>query len=266
VLVIGALRRRLPPGLWKAALAPAVFNALGQMLFGMAPYFIGAGLMTFALRMQIIFVAIGAAILFPAERALLRRPAFIGGMALVVIATLLTVTLGPDGVAEADLSDRKVRIGIAMSVGSGIAYAIYALFVRKLMHGMPALTSFAAVSQYTAVLLVVPMLFFAKNLAGVMDHGLQALDLEAWKFGLLILSAVIGIGLGHTMYFFSIARLGVAVSTGVVQLQPIVVSLLSIRLFGEPFTRAQWITGGIAVAGAIWMLAVQHRHAQRTPA
>src|SRR5205807_2586897 len=45
------------------------------------------------------------------------------------------------------------------------------------------------------------------------------------------------------------------------QLQPIIVSLVSIELFNEHFTTGQWITGTLAVMGAACMLVVQHFHA-----
>jgi drug/metabolite transporter (DMT)-like permease len=81
-----------------------------------------------------------------------------------------------------------------------------------------------------------------------------------------VLSAVIGIGLGHTFYFFSIARLGLVISAGVVQLQPITVSIASYFLFGEKLTGWQWTTGLIAVSGAVGMLVMQQRLSRGTPA
>jgi len=59
-------------------------------------------------------------------------------------------------------------------------------------------------------------------------------------------------------YYFSIARLGLAVSAGVVQLQPFFVSIGSLMLFGERLTVPQWLSGGVAVAGAGLVLAMQH--------
>ncbi len=250
VLVMGAARRTLPPNLWRAAMIPSLFNALGQMLFGLAPYLIDPGLMIFSLRVQIVFVAIGAAMLFPGERDLLRRPIFILGMALVLGGSMGTVALKPGGIGFD--TNARVAWGVLVAVGSGLFYAAYALSVRRYMHGMAAFTSFAAVSQITAGLLVVPMLVFARN------HGADPLGLSGSRFGVLVLSAVIGIGLGHTMYFFSIARLGVAVTSGVVQLQPFLVSIGSLFLYDERLTPPQWASGSLAVAGAVVMLAIQH--------
>jgi len=253
VLVVGARRGTLPPGLWRAALVPSVLNIIGQILYGWAPYLLQPGLMTFALRLQIVFVALGAALLFPSERAVLRRPGFLAGLLMVVAGTLATIALKPGGLGLGHVRGGATLAGVLVAVGSGIFYAAYALAVRRWMHAMPAFPAFAAVSQYTAVGLLIPMFVLGAG------HGIMPLGLEPRQLGLLLLSAVIGIGLGHTMYFFSLARLGVAVSSGVVQLQPVLVSVASIRLFAEPFTIAQWWCGALAIAGAIVMLVVQHR-------
>lgn len=253
ILLLHYRRGTTPRGLWKAAFLPSCFNALGQALFALAPYYIDPGLMTFSLRLQIVFVSIGAATLFPLERALLRRPAFLVGLVTVVLATLFTVAARPGAFESVDATDHKTIIGVLCAVGSGFFYACYAITVRRQMSHLPAFTAFAAVSQWTAVFLLVPMLLFAK------DFGVHALDLSGRDFFLLILSAVIGIGLGHTLYFYSIARLGLAVSSGVVQLQPIIVSLASMLIFKEALSTGQWIGGAVAVSGAIWMLVVQHR-------
>ena len=54
---------RLPKQLLRAALVPSLFNAAAQVCFGIAPYFVSAGLMTFSLRIQIVFVTIAAAVI-----------------------------------------------------------------------------------------------------------------------------------------------------------------------------------------------------------
>jgi drug/metabolite transporter (DMT)-like permease len=238
---------RLPKGVWVAALVPALFNTLGQHWFGIAPYKIDPGLMTFALRVHVVFVTVGAALLFAAERRVIKTPAYLGGLAMVMGGTMLTLLLKPGEFGQA------TREGVLLSIGAGASYAAYALSVRKLMVGMNPLLAFAAVSQYTAVALVVVMLVVGK------DHGAGALQLPGWKFGLLVLSSVIGIGMGHTFYFLAIQRLGLAVANGVVQLQPVTVSIASLFLFDERLTGGQWAAGLMAVAGAGVILWAQTR-------
>lgn len=245
-----------PKGLWRAALWPAAFNAAAQVGFGVAPYYISPGLMTFSLRFQIVFVAIAAAIMFPAERAIIRKPMFIAGLCMVLAGTFSTIFLNPGGLGGG------TGWGVALSIASGLGYAGYALAVRKQMHGMNPIVAFAAVSQYTSLVLVILMLLLGKR------SGAAVIELSQSNLWFLALSAIVGIGLGHTFYFFSIARLGLAVSAGVVQLQPITVSVASAILFHEVLTSGQWLTGMIAISGAALMLMTQHfavRKAKITP-
>lgn len=240
-------RGRLPKGVWLAALVPALFNTLGQHWFGIAPYKIDPGLMTFALRVHVVFVTVGAALLFAAERRVIKTPAYLTGLAMVMGGTTLTLLLKPGEFGQA------TREGVLLSIGAGASYAAYALSVRKLMVGMNPLLAFAAVSQYTAVALLIVMFILGK------DHGAMAMHLPGWKFGLLVLSSIIGIGMGHTFYFLAIQRLGLAVANGVVQLQPVTVSIASLFLFDERLSGGQWAAGLMAVAGAGVILWAQSR-------
>lgn len=252
VLAWAAYRKTTPEGLWRAALVPSIFNAAAQVCFGLAPYYIDPGLMTFGLRFQIVFLMIGAAIMFAAERRVIKSPLFMLGIAMLFFGTIATLALKEGGIGTG------TSLGIGLSVCSGMLYAAYALSVRKWMYKMPPFVAFAAVSQYSGAALVVLMLVFAQNKAtGQNDMGASALALAPSTFGWLLVSAIVGIGLGHTLYFASISRLGLAVSSGVVQLQPVTVSILSVILFGEQLSTLQWTTGIAAICGAGLMLAAQ---------
>ena len=89
--------------------------------------------------------------------------------------------------------------------------------------------------------------------------GLSALDLRSDQFLLLLASAVVGIALGHVLFYTSLIRLGVAISAGVLQLPPFLVSGASYFLFEEILTVGQWTGGCVAVIGAALILAVQRR-------
>lgn len=254
VLVWGASRGGLPKGLWRAALVPAIFNSLGQISFTWAHYKIDPALLTFGLRVQIVFVAIGAAVLFVPERRIIRTTGFLAGLVLVFCGTMGTVVLDPG------FGRQATTLGVALAVGSGLCFACYGLSVRYFMHGVNPLQAFAAISQYTAAVMVALMLTRGDR------AGLTALDLPAAQFGLLLLSAVIGIALGHVFYYISIARLGVAVTSGVVQLQPVLVGAATpFFLAGPALTTAQWCTGAVAILGAATILWTQHRLAAKGP-
>lgn len=254
VLIWGLRRNSLPSGIWKRALVPSVFNSIGQVAFAWAHYKIDPGLLTFALRTQIVFVAIGAAILFIPERRIIRSRGFIIGILLVLGGTMTTVALD-DGFGQ-----QATMFGIILALVSGICFAGYALSVRHYMHGTHPLVAFSVISQYTAAAMLGLMFAIGER------QGLLVLAMPPPQIALLLLSAIIGIALGHVFYYASIGRLGVAVSSGVIQLQPVLVSAASVFLFPDAaLSSVQWGTGLIAVAGAGTILYMQHRLRAVTP-
>lgn len=272
VVVWGLSRRSLPKGIWRAALWPSVINCHAQVVFCWAHYKIEPGLLSFGLRSNIVFAVIGAALLFASERRVIRSPVFLAGVLLVVVGTTGTILLGGEG-----LPTGPTLLGVILALAAGAGFAAYALSVRRWMHGINAIQSFAVISLYTAIGMVGTMVLFGE------EHGRLAIDLigqplgEAAagehapfmldQFGMLLLSSLIGIALGHVAYYYAIAKLGVAVSAGVIQLQPFFVSLASLMIFGETLTRWQWSSGTVAVAGATLLLVVQNfiKHEQQTP-
>lgn len=246
LLIAGIIRNKLPPRLFVAAIAPGLINSISQVAFTLAHYKIDPGLLTFGLRAQMVVVAIGAAIMFPLERMVIRRPAFIAGLLFVVLGTAGTIAF------DRDFGSRGNTAGVLLALGAGAGFACYALAVRKCMVGINSMFAFAAISQYTAVSMIALMLIFGDRM------GAAATELPRTEFVWLLVSSVIGIGAGHVLYYISIARLGVAVSSGVIQLQPFCVAILSYVWFGDVLKWNQWAAGGLAVTGAVTMLAVQH--------
>lgn len=243
-------RASRPEGLWRAALVPSLFNAAGQVCFGAAHYLIDPALLTFGLRLQLVFVVTGSALLFPSERKMLADPRYLGGLMLVFSGTLATVIQDPA------FGERAGVLGVGLAVTSGALFAGYGLSVRRYLSGAPPLQAFATVSQYTAFITVGLMLALGQ------DHGAGAPAMGAVPFGLLLLSSFIGIAVGHVAYYAAIQRLGVTASAGVIQLQPVIVAVLVAWLHPEQaLSVGQWLTGLLAVSGASYALWVQGRQA-----
>ncbi|MCA9288486.1 MAG: DMT family transporter [Phycisphaerales bacterium] len=251
VLILGAARKRLPEGLWRKAAWPAVVNSIGQVFFTSAFYHVDSTMAAFGLRSNIICAAIGAAIFFAAERRILASPPFLIGMVMVLAGTGGTLVLD-DGFAQG-----SSPLGILFAVLAGAFYAAYALAVRMCMKGIPTLVSFAAISLYTAGVMIVLMLALGERM------GATAIDLAPTQFVLLLVSSFVGIAMGHVTYYMSIARLGVTVSSGVIQLQPFTVAVASIPIEGKFLSGPQWALGTVAVAGTLVMLVVQNRMSRR---
>ena len=261
LLIVLRARGKWPPGLWKAAMIPALINAGAQVAFTTSFYKIDPALVSFGLRSQMVFTAVGAFVLFPSERAMIKSPIFLAGLACVIGGTgwtLLGEALKGSGAGDASgIAERVSVLGGVLALTAGAGFACYVLAVRKCMNHLGSIVSFAAISQITALVQIVLMLLLGAR------FGAGALDLARGQFGLLLLSAVIGIALGHVFYYVSIKRLGVTVSTGVIQLQPFTVAALSFYWIGERLSSDQWVSGTIAVVGAVLMLVAQQRVLRR---
>lgn len=256
VVLLGWRRGTLPSGIARAAILPALFNSMGQVAFAWSFYKIDPTTATFGLRLQIVFVAVGAYLMFPSERVVLRHPASCMGILLVLGGIGGTIFLAPGATSKMG----EHTFGVVLAISGGLLFACYGLAVRRTMHGFHPVTAFAVISQYTSIVMVALMVGLGRR------SGLEAVDpavLPVSQFGLLLVSAVIGIALGHVFYYISIARLGVAVSSGVIQLQPFCVALGQFALFGNQPTGGQILCGLIAVAGATLLLGVQWRLTRR---
>ncbi len=237
--------------MWKAAIVPSAVNAVGQVAFVWGHYKIDPGLLSFGLRSQLIFVAVGAYLLFPSERKVIRSWGYIIGMLALLGGTTAALLWGKQSIALDE------AWGMILAVTSGMFFAFYGLTVRKYMAGINSVIAFAVISQYTAAVMVILMLVLGKS------AGLSALEMSNNQIILLLFSSVIGIALGHVLYYISIARLGVAVSAGVLQLHPFLVAIGSLFLFQERLALGQWMGGCVAVTGALLMLRQQRIVARR---
>jgi drug/metabolite transporter (DMT)-like permease len=272
VLILAHARNRVPRGLWRAAVAPSIANALGQTLFTYAYYNVDAATATFGLRMQIVFLAVGAYVMFPSERALLRKPQAWIGILLVLGGVVATILLRNDtGTPVVAGAAPNPTLGVIAAIAAGFLFAAYGLLVRKQMHGYHPVTAFAAVSQITAGICVVFMVAFARSpVTDTLDFGMSAFKMSAFAMTMMLVSSVIGIALGHVFYFISIARLGVAVTSGVIQTQPFCVAAAQYAFRGIALATGQWFGGIVAVAGAVMLLHTQwslgRRQAMKTAA
>ncbi|MFQ5504411.1 MAG: hypothetical protein ACE5F1_06385 [Planctomycetota bacterium] len=120
--IVCCLRGRWPEGLLRAAIVPSIVNAIGQVIFVAAHYQIDPGLISFGLRSQMNFAAIGAYLMFSAERPVIRSRGYL-------IGTSGTLLLGEERILAGHVE------GIGLSLFSGLLFAAYGLTVRRYMHG-----------------------------------------------------------------------------------------------------------------------------------
>jgi drug/metabolite transporter (DMT)-like permease len=272
VLLLMARAGNLPASLVRAAWVPVLFNLAGQTCFAWGPALLEPGFFSFVFRVQIIFVTLGAYVLFPAERGMLRAPQYWLGVALVVAGSVglfvfrdatraLVVPAGagaPGGVAG-DAGSGTFALGVAVSLLSGVLFAGYGLSVRRCVGQYAPVAAFGVICQFTALGMVALGVLFGTR------HGLVALDMTGLQWFKLVASAFIGIAISHVSYYASLKRLGVSLTVGVIQLQPVLTAIGSTLIFDERLTPLQWCAGVVGVSGAIVMLATKVQPAARAP-
>lgn len=247
LLLTGVRNGSLPDGIWRRAMWPSIFNCIGQVLYASMIYYIGPGLGGFLIRVSLISSMAGAFFLFADERVLLRSRLFWLGITAVVGGSIGTVFLGHVPIRGA------TAIGIILGTTSGAFYGMYGVSVRYYMRGISAMTSFSVISLYTAAGLVIMMLLMGER------HGLKVFGLSTQNWVILVGSALIGIAICHVSYYAAIARLGVAVSTAIVQLAPFLCAIGAYVIFDEVLSPLQWASGLVMIFGAMMLLTAEQQ-------
>lgn len=230
------------PALWRAAAVPAFCHMLGQAGWGLAPYYNDASVMNFVSRLGFLLTAVAGFIFLRSERALARQPLFWVGTA-GCLAGLAAMFHGGNPAGGTS------PLGMGILIWTSACWSLYAVNVRLRMARYPARLAFGVVS-----LLVVPgmlMLMFS------LGEWRSAAQLTSLQWALLIVSAWLGIALGHVLYYQAVHSLGPILSEGSLALIPFLTALFAYWILGEHMTAAQWLGGILLVLATLLLLATR---------
>lgn len=243
-------QRRRPPApakpagrnIWLDALPPAAVNLIGQVGWGLCPYYSGndPATIAFTIRLSFLFTMLFGFAVIPAERPLMKRPLFLCGAAVCLVGLFMMFA---QKLAEGGLGSLA---GSVILVATTVFWGAYSVSIRRYMGGYPIRAAFGVVGLYTAVALVILMLILGKP-------GRLA-DLPAGTWGLLILSAFIGIAFGHVLYYRAIHHLGPIVSSGVLLAAPFLTFLGAWIMLGERMRGLQFVGGITIITGGVCLL------------
>jgi len=246
--ILAVRRGQMPWRVWKLTLIPAVVNTVGATFFLASLYHdIEPAFSMLCLRSQVVFATLAAVIWFADERRVIRSRPFLFGMLMVLGGTATAVFLGNE-------STGGVRsTGILLLLIGAALFGIYGAVARKYLHGVPSMAVFGGVVTWKGIFMVALMVVFGER------GGLSALDVEPNLWWILILSGIVGVTVGHGLYFVAIKHIGVALSHGMMELQPFLVAIVSYYLRDEKLTLGQWTGGLCAIGGVLLMLSVKQR-------
>lgn len=241
-----AIRRslRFPAerSVWRKARCTALANVVGQICWAIGAYHNEAGIIAFVVRTSFLFSMIYSVVLLPAERATVRRPRFWLGAAGISLGLLL---LFGDALKEGQSNP----FGLFILLLAAAAWGMYWVLVKRDLGGYDQRLCFAVNSIYTAGVLIVAMLLFGDWPA------LAQVPLRLW--GVLAISAVIGLVFSHILMYRTIQVVGPVVTSGGSCVQPFLTSLGAWFFLREVLLPSQWLGGCALVASSLILLSLK---------
>lgn len=244
-------RSRVPAGsrIWRDALPPAAVHLVGQVLFGLCPYYNGATVINFVSRTAFLFTILSGFLMLREERVIGRQPLFWVGV-VATASGLVAMFIGGLGTKSTSL------FGMLLLLATAAFWGIYSVMVRRYMRPYSIRLSFGVISLYAAPGLLA-LMFGVGNWRAALEVG------PIW-WGLIWLSAILGIALGHTLYYRAIHAIGPVASEGSLLLIPFTTALLAFFTLGEQLTRLQWLGGLVLTVGCAVLLVAGWRARSRS--
>jgi len=237
---------------FKLAIVPTIVNVFAQIFLAWAPYHIEPGIMMFLGRISILFSITASIMIFMDERKLVSSFVFWLGLFVCIV--------GFSGLnfAKETFNANNTWFGVCLITLHALFVALYSVSVRYFMRGINPWISFPIVCQYTAVILFILMWFFGEPT--------RLLDMSIDRLGVLAISSVIGIALGHVFFYYALEHLGVSISSSSGLMMPFLTAIGSYFIFNETFTFGQLMFGIVLLlGGGLLLYAQQHLGERHTP-
>jgi drug/metabolite transporter, DME family len=206
-----------------AGLAMGAFQAC--YFWGVAKTSVAVGSLIAICSAPLIITVLAA--LFLAERIDGRTWAAL----LVGITGTALLTVGPHGLSQLPPG---FLTGVALALGAGLSYAVYAVTVKRLVQRVPPLT-IAALTFSVAALSLLPILLVEWPTA----------DARAWA--LLVYLGVVPTAAAYIIYMIGLRTTRVVASGVLTLVEPLTATLLGVLFFGDRL-------GAIGAGGAVLLL------------
>lgn len=145
---------------------------------------------------------------------------------------------------------RKIILTVQSHVAGGLAalasaflWAVSAILFRRIADDVSAMAINLAKGMVALLCL-----------GGLLLVGGAALDIDPTSALALALSGIVGICLGDTLYFLTLARLGPRLTLLLGSLIPVTTAVIAVLFLGEEVTVVAWCGIGLTIAGVTYVL------------
>ncbi|MHB8969411.1 MAG: DMT family transporter [Pirellulaceae bacterium] len=245
ILIVAWRSGELTRAFLMRCIVPSLLAFGGQVLWGLAPYYLPASAIGFLLRSSLVFSLSAAMLWFPDERRLLKHSSFYIGLILSIVGFVLL------SASKVQTDSEVTSAGILIALGCSMFYGFYGVSVRHFLHRTnPVLSS--------GVVTVLVSLGTAVAMFGMGDYrALTHVSSGDWM--VIVVSSVTGITLGHYFLYAAVPRLGAAVTSAAQTLTPFVTMVLATWLLHESMNRLEWSAGLMMMLGAAILLWAHYR-------
>jgi drug/metabolite transporter (DMT)-like permease len=231
----------------------AVVNYAFQVSYTVAYYTLLPGFASLVSQTGVVFAVALAVVFFPDERKTLRRPLFRVGLLAAVAGVLVTILAGRSGAtgSAGTAAGGSLWLGVLAMLGSAFSWSLLGTLVKKWLFGVNPLFALSAVFT------IVTPLFLLTDV--VVSGGLHIPSASPGVWAVVVLSGLIGVGLGHSLYYVAIPVTGVTVSASLGLLVPLLAGVMSAIVFGERLGPAQLAGGALLVGGCFVVIRERFR-------
>ncbi len=139
-------------------------------------------------------------------------------------------------------------IGELAALGAALSWAIAPILYRKALAGTKPVSANIVRSVTNAGVLFAVLLVLGK--AGVLAA------LPVWVLAVTVVSGIVGLGIGDTLYMFGLKSLGVSRAVPLAATYPLFSLLWAVLLLGQPLSVTA-VAGAVVIMFGIWLLSRQ---------
>ncbi|RLE73230.1 MAG: hypothetical protein DRJ37_00845 [Thermoprotei archaeon] len=217
------------------ALGPAFLVFLFQTPATTGIYLTKASTVAFLLRLNVVFLAVLAFIIYEDERRIIKDPLFLLGLLLGMV--------GVGGLTfKSGFDLNLIDLGAFLAGLSALMWALFILSIKYFLKEEDAL-AYSSIVYLEAGLMFMPFLVIEIPNSGFISPSPLELII-------LLFSGVISIGIGNWMNMVAVKNLGAMIPSMIQMLTPFLAAFFSYLLLGENMTVIEAFFGVLIVIGS----------------
>jgi len=237
--------RKIPAMLPKLLIIAGI-NYLFQETYTFGIFKLLPGIFTLILQSGIVFSVLFAIVFFADERQTLKNKVFIIGIIGAVSGVILTIAGGKN------LGRLEISLGILFSLISAASWSLLGTLIKKWLPDLPASLSIAVIFT------IVTPLFLVTYVISTGGFLIPQAPISSWA--IMLLSGLIGVGLGQSLYYRSVPVLGISIASSLGLLTPFLAGIVSYFVFGEMLTALQLAGGALLILSSYLIIKIRFRH------